>query len=153
MLRGRSVQIGMVILFELSIALGHRGLKVPGLDLSCDILGGLDCFHKRRPHDFVLADGNDRRRGLWRHFKHSTNSLHTLQGREPAVISTRRTATLSVAQDSGTSVQAKSLCENILDLRTRNFVEMAILRTLGNNYDCTTLASLLAVLSAPRISC
>jgi hypothetical protein len=51
-----------------------------------------------------------------------------------------------VTQHGGAGIQAQSLCENVLDGRTRNLVELAILRSLGDNDDRAALATLLAVL-------
>jgi hypothetical protein len=51
-----------------------------------------------------------------------------------------------VTQYGGSGVQTKALRENILDLGARNLVELAILRSLGDNNDRAALATLLAVL-------
>jgi hypothetical protein len=116
------------------------------MDLCGDFFGGLDCLHERSPHDLVLADGDN---GGWRgrrHLQDSTNGLDTLQSGEPTVISTSCTTSLGVTQHGSAGIQAQSLRENVLDGRARNLVELAILRSLGDNDDRAALATLLAVL-------
>jgi hypothetical protein len=51
-----------------------------------------------------------------------------------------------VTQHGSAGIQAQSLRENVLDGRARNLVELAILRSLGDNDDRAALATLLAVL-------
>lgn len=136
----------MVVFLELSVTQSHGGLKVLGMNLCGDIFGCLDGLHERGPHDLVLADGDDGRWRLGRHLENSTNSLNTLQGGEPSVVSTSRTTSLGVTQNGGSGIQAQPLCKDILDGRARNLVELAILRSLGDNDNRAALATLLAVL-------
>lgn len=140
----------MVVFLELGVTQGHSGLKVLGVDLFSHILGGLNCLHKRSSHDFVLADGDHGRRRLRRHLQNSTDGLDTLQSGEPAVVGASCTTSLGVTQNGGSGVQAQPLREDILDDRARNLVELAILRSLGDNDDCAALSTLLAVLSGEK---
>jgi hypothetical protein len=51
-----------------------------------------------------------------------------------------------VTQNGGSGIQAQTLGKDVLNGRARDLVELAVLRSLGDNDDRTALASLLAVL-------
>lgn len=146
MIRGCCVQVSVVVFLELRIPQSHGGRKVLCVDLCGDVFGGLNCLHERGSHDLVLADGDNGRWGSGRHLQNGTNGLNTLQSGEPAVVGASRTTSLGVTQNGGSGIQAQALRENILDLGARNLVELAILRSLGDNNDRAALATLLAVL-------
>lgn len=136
----------MVVFLELGVTEGHSSLKVPGVDLFSNFLGGLNCLHERSSHDLGLADGDHWRWRLRRHLQNSTDGLDTLQSGEQAVVGASWTTSLGVTQHGGSGVQAQSLREDILDGRARNLVELAILCSLGDNNDCAALSTLLTVL-------
>jgi len=142
----RSVKVCVIVFLELGITASHGGRKVLFFDLLGDFLGFLDGIHQRSAQNLVLANSDD---GGWRvrvHLQHGANSLNTLQSGKSAVIGAGSTTTLSVAQNGCSSVQAQTICEDILDGRARDLVELAVLRSLSDNNDRATLASLFAVL-------
>lgn len=144
--RSRSVTVCVVVLLEFSITASHSARKVLFFDHLGNFLGLLDGVHQRSAQNLVLANSDDRRWRVGGHLQHGANGLNTLQSGESAVISTSGTTTLSVAENGGSGVQAQTVCEDILDGRARDLVELAVLRSLGDDNNCATLASLFAVL-------
>lgn len=146
MIGGSSVQVRVVVFLEFSITQSHSGREVLVVDLLSDVLGFLHRIHQGSAHDLVLTDSDDRRWRLSVHFQHGANSLNTLKSGEPAIISAGSTTTLGVTQDGGSGIQTQALCEDVFDSRARDLVELAVLRSLGDNDDRATLASFFAVL-------
>lgn len=145
-IRSSSVKVCVVVLLEFSITTSHGGSKVLVVNLLGDLLSLLNGIHQRSAHNLVLANSDNGRGRFSGHLQDRANCLNTLQGREPAIIGASSTTTLGVSQNSSTGIQTQALCKNVLNGRARDLVELAVLSSLGDNDDCATLASLLAVL-------
>lgn len=112
MVRGCSVQVGIVISLELSVAHVHRGGKVSLVNFGSNVFGELYSFHERSAHNLVLADSDDWNGRLGRHLQDGTDSLNTLQSGQPTIIGASGTTALGMTENGGTSVQAQTLCED-----------------------------------------
>lgn len=143
---GRCVQVCVVVLLEFSVTANHGAGEVPVMNLLGDLLSFLHSIHEGSAHDLVLTNSDNGRGRVGGHFQHGANGLNTLQGGKPAVIGAGCTTTLGVTQNGGSGIQAQTLGKDVLNGRARDLVELAVLRSLGDNDDRTALASLLAVL-------
>lgn len=149
MIRSGGVEVGKVVFFKFGVPKLHGSIKVLLMDPIGNILGGLDSLHQWCPHDFVLADRDDRGRRRGRHIQDGTHSLHTLKCREPPVICARRTASLSVAQHGHSGIQAQTLGKNVFDGIAGDLVQMTVLRSFGDDDNCASLPTFFPVLFHP----
>lgn len=152
MVRGCSVQVGIVISLELSVAHVHRGGKVSLVNFGSNVFGELYSFHERSAHNLVLADSDDWNGRLGRHLQDGTDSLNTLQSGQPTIIGASGTTALGMTENGGTSVQAQTLCEDVFDCGTRDLVELAVLGSFRDDHNSATLASFPAVLFFKKLA-
>ena len=101
----------------------------------CD---GVDEWDTR---NLALADADHVGRGIGRRLQERVHGLHALKGGHDTVVGAWATATLGMSEASNAGIEAKAAGENLFDGFCADGVEVLVMRTLGDNDDCTTLAN------------
>lgn len=99
-----------------------------------------DRFHERLAGDLVLGDTDDRRRSLGGRGEDGFDGFGSLKSRENSIVRGGVSASLRVSESRDARVEAEAVREDLLDVVRGDRVELAIVGTLGNDYDRLALA-------------
>ena len=99
-----------------------------------------DGVHERHTSDDVLADADHVGRGIGRCLEERVHVLHALESGHDTVVGAWATATLGMSEASHAGIETKTVGEDLLDGLCADGVEVLVMRTLGDNDDCATLA-------------
>ena len=91
--------------------------------------------------NLALADADHVGRGIGCRLEERVHGLHALESGHDTVVGAWAAATLGMSKASNAGIEAKTIGEDLLDGICANGVEVLVVRALGDNDDCTTLAN------------